>query len=68
MSVNRYNQPISVLDTTDSVSKTSGSIITSGGIGTAKDVFVGNQLKLAGPSSTYTGIKAPSTSNNSSFT
>ena len=68
MSVNRYNQPISVLDTTDSVSKTSGSIITSGGIGTTKDVFVGNQLKLAGPSSTYTGIKAPSTSNNSSFT
>ena len=54
--------------TTDSTNTTSGSIITAGGIGVAKAVFIGTTLNLMGASSGSVTLQAPAIAGSSVLT
>lgn len=54
LTLNMETGGLTIADTTDSTSTTTGSIITSGGIGIAKKLYVGTDLNVAG-TPTFTG-------------
>lgn len=43
-----FNAPVRILDATNSTSTSTGSIITAGGLGIAKSLYVGNTLAVGG--------------------
>ncbi|MDE2106680.1 MAG: hypothetical protein KGL39_56210 [Patescibacteria group bacterium] len=64
--LNTSRSPLSVTDTTDSTSTTTGSLITSGGAGVAKSLSVGGSVLITPPASSLTtAVKTTQTAHGS---
>jgi hypothetical protein len=68
MSIKRYPQQISITNTTNSTSITTGSLVLNGGLGTANDITIGGSTKFFGSNSNFVALRAPTSPLGISFT
>jgi hypothetical protein len=66
MSINIYQNPVKITDTTISSTINTGALIVYGGISVSNNITVGNKILLFNGSK-YTGLIASNSSNNNSF-
>lgn len=64
----KFGEQVFILDTTNSTSTSTGSLVTTGGSAVLQDFTVGGTVKLFGANSNYSGLKAPLAPTNTSLT